>query len=63
MKIGTERCGNCKYWDKKSHDVGGCRRRPPTVLNFNGQIVSTFPSTGPKHWCGDWRTKIEIGAH
>jgi hypothetical protein len=76
-----EMCKNCKYWNRseqtlmtlgiiegEGHNVGECRRCPPTVYTTDkgrksmGRLNS-FPIVEQECWCGefelrDWQNEV-----
>lgn len=51
-------CRNCVFWvpdPPLDSQTGHCRRMPPTVVAFDGQIGNAFPMTHADEWCGEHR--------
>lgn len=53
-------CSRCIYWAESAAtgtgSIGHCHRYPPVVIANpeTGTVVQKFPTTAPRHWCGEW---------
>ena len=67
MKTNSKSCSTCAFWvepevsengratEHGSQQDGECRANPPVpVVDVNG-VVTVWPKTDPRHWCGSWR--------
>ncbi len=51
-------CKSCAFWESDTEIDGGfCRRQPPAVFMVDDEPASTFPVTGERDWCGEFRRK------
>lgn len=54
MVLRPDRCGTCKFYEKKTRTVGVCHAEPPTsgaAMNFNKCV---WPPCAHDDWCGHW---------
>lgn len=59
----VETCSNCCFFHNPSHSIKPmCRRYPPTLWlphDPSDPLMSAFPNTPPKAWCGEWKRSHE----
>lgn len=40
--------------DGELDPAGECRRFPPRVFEWDGELVTLFPQVCGNEWCGEW---------
>lgn len=54
MKLETEQCGNCFFWQpREGEEQGNCRANPPSLSIGFGSSYARFPITPKDGWCGE----------
>ena len=66
MTAQPERCETCRCWRQHTddHDLGDCRRFPPTLPGMtlqSGRKTVAFPELARNGWCGEWRKRDASG--